>query len=160
MLGLYKNSDFQRACDLGYSYFDANKNNEEFISIYAFSCLNADHIDRLAIPIISLRFSKEARANASYFSIILMQKKLLYHALLDNYDVSIYALPTTEHILSKVFDLYAKLGPHQPQDFYLFEDESDNNLIYKLYISKEERTPKMVIETFYNDKALKRHIYW
>jgi hypothetical protein len=160
MLHLYKNGNFDKACQIGYGHFESKKNDEEFISLYSFSCLHADHIDRLAIPIISLRFSKEARANASYFSIILMQKKLLYHALLDNHDISIYSMPTTEHILSKVFDLYAKLGKHEPKSFYLFEDEKDKKLTYKLYLSKDERATKMIIEEFYNSAALKRHIYW
>lgn len=160
MLHLYKNKNFQKACDLGYTHFEANKRNEEFISLYSFACLNADFVDRLSVPTVTLRFSKEARANAAYFSIILMQKKLLYHALVDNYDISIYKLPTTEYVLSRVFDLYAKLGQHDPKDYYIFEDENDSKLTYKLYLSYDEKVPKIIIEEFYNTAALKRHIYW
>jgi hypothetical protein len=160
ILRLYKQNDFKKACDTGYVHFDTNKHDEEFISLYSFSCLNADMVDRLAFPTISLRASKESRANAAYFSVILMQKKLLYHALLDNYDISIYTFPTTEYALSKVFDLYTKLGKHEPQDFYIFEDQNDSKLTYKLYISRDEKFPKMVIEEFYEAKSLKRHTYW
>lgn len=160
ILHLYKNKKFEKACEIGYSHFEANKRDEEFISLYSFSCLEADFIDRVSFPIVMLRNSKESRANAAYFSIILMQKKLLYHALVDNYDVSVYSLPTTEFILSKVFDLYTKLGPHEPKPFYLFEDEKDKKRTYKLYVSYEKSVPKIIIEEFYNAAALKRHIYW
>ena len=52
--------------------------------------------------------------------------------LLDNYDLSSLNLPTTDYVLSKVFDLYAKLDNHENRAYYLFEDEKDNKLTYKL----------------------------
>lgn len=160
MLYLYKQGSFEQSCELGYSQFEANKRDEEFISLYSFACLEADFIDRLSVPSVTLRFSKEARANAAYFSVILMQKKLLYHALLDNYDLSLYKLPSTEYILSKVFDLYTKMGKHTPQDIYHFRDEHDPKRSYTLSITKNDSVPKIVIEEFYDARSLKRHIYW
>jgi hypothetical protein len=89
-----------------------------------------------------------------------MQKKLLYHALVDNYDLSKYLLPSTDYVLSKVFDLYTKLGKHQPREFYLFQDPTDKKLTYKLYIIKDYKVYKMVIEEYYDTMFLKRHVYW
>lgn len=122
MFGQYQNGKFEKACSIGFHDFHANRKDDEFVSLYAFACLKADYIDRLAIPITMLKYSKEARSNSAYFSVILMQKKLLYHALHDNYDISTLKLPTTDYILSKVFDLYSKLEKHTPRKFYLFED--------------------------------------
>jgi len=160
MFNLYQNKKYEAVCTLGFNNFHANRKDEEFISLYAFSCLHADYIDRLAIPITMLKFSKESRSNSAYFSVILMQKKLLYHALLDNYDISTLKLPTTDYILSKVFDLYSKQGKHEPRKFYLFEDKNDKKLTYKLYLSKDGNVNKMVIEEFYDTITLKRHVYW
>ena len=42
------------------------KDDEEFISLYGFSCLNADKLDKLSVVITSLKKSPEARANAAY----------------------------------------------------------------------------------------------
>jgi len=160
MFNLYQNKKYEDVCSMGFDHFKQNKKDEEYVSLYAFSCLNSDYIDRLAIPTAVLKFSKEARANSAYFSVILMQKKLLYHALLDNYDLSAYNLPTTDYVLSKVFDLYSQIGKHEPRAFYLFEDPNDPKITYKLYLSREYRLTKMVIEEYYDTINVKRHIYW
>ncbi len=160
MFTLYQNNKYEKVCDIGFDNFKKNKKDEEFVSLYAFSCLNSDYLDRLAIPIALLKFSQESRANSAYFSVILMQKKLLYHALIDNYDLSSLNLPTTDYVLSKVFDFYAKLGKHEARAFYLFEDKNDNKLTYKLYLEKNGRVKKIVIEEFYDTITIKRHIYW
>lgn len=160
MFNLYQNKKYEDVCSMGFDHFQQNKRDEEFVSLYAFSCLNSDYIDRLAIPISVLKFTKESRANSAYFSVILMQKKLLYHALLDNYDLSSYVLPTTDYVLSKVFELYAQLGKHKPRTFYLFEDPKNPKITYKLYLSHDYKVTQMVIEEFYDSIALKHHIYW
>jgi hypothetical protein len=160
MFKLYQNEEYKKACTLGYDYFKKNKNDEQFLSLYGFSCLKSDYIDRLAQPVTRLKFSKEARANAAYFSVILMQKKLLYHALLDGYDLSSFSLPSTDYVLSKVFDLYSRLDKPAKKEFYLFKDSENKNLLYKLYIVKDAQINKMVIEEYYDTIKIKRHIYW
>ena len=160
MLHLYQNQKYEEVCSMGFDSFNRFKHDEEFVSLYAFACLHSDYIDRLSIPIAILKYSKEARANSAYFSVILMQKKLLLHALIDNYDLSSIDLPSTDYVLSKVFDLYSKLGKHEPRAFYLFEDPKDSKLTYKLYLDKDEKLSKIIIEEFYNTITLKRHIYW
>lgn len=157
---LYQNKKFEKVCTQGFNNFQRYKQDEEFVSLYAFGCLYSDYIDRLSIPITTLKFSKEARANSAYFAVILMQKKLLYHALIDGYDLSQYVLPSTDYVLSKVFDLYIKLGKHDPRNFYLFDDTTDDKLSYKLYLETDGRVKKMVIEEYYDTIILKRHVYW
>lgn len=160
MLDLFQNREYKEACSLGFKNFSKHSRDEEFVSLYGFSCLNVDYVDRLSVPITTLKLTPESRANAAYFSIILMQKKLLYHALLDNYDISSLNLPTTDYVLSKVFDFYTQQGKHEPKEFYVFEDEDDKNLKYKLYILKDGKIDKMVIEEFYNSISTKKHMYW
>jgi len=160
MFNLYQNQKYEKVCSIGFDYFKENKKDEEFVTLYAFACLKSDYIDRLAIPTAILKFSKESRANSAYFSVILMQKKLLYHALVDNYDLSEFRLPTTDYVLSRVFDLYAKLGKHEPRAFYLFNDPNDPKLTYKLYLSRDYKLDKIVIEEFYDTITIKRHVYW
>ena len=160
MFNLYQNKKYENVCAIGFDNFNNYKHDEEFLSLYAFSCLYSDYIDRLSIPIALLKFAPESRANSAYFSVILMQKKLLYHALVDNYNLASLELPTTEYVLSKVFDLYANLGEHAPRAFYLFEDKNDKKLSYKLYLTKDDKLSKIVIEEFYDTINIKRHVYW
>jgi len=157
MFHLYQQKNFAAVCNKGLQAFSKNMHDEEFLSMYAFSCLYADYVDRLAVPITIMKHSQEARANAAYFSVILMQKKLLFHALLDNYDLTNLKLPTTDYILSKVFDLYLKLGQHTPKKYYILQDPDDKKLTYKLSIQKGD---KVIIEEFYNKHSVKRHTYW
>jgi hypothetical protein len=160
MFNLYQNEKFIEVCNIGFDRFRFNNKDEEYISLYAFACLKSDYIDRLSTPVAMLKFSKESRSNSAYFSVILMQKKLLYHSLVDGYNISDLNLPTTDYILSKVFDLYSKLGEHEPRSFYLFENENDPKVTYKLYLSKGTKIDKMVIEEFYDNVTIKRHVYW
>ena len=160
MFDLYQNKKYEDVCRIGFDNFRNNNKDEEYISLYAFGCLNSDYIDRLSTPIAMLKFSKEARANSAYFSVILMQKKLLYHSLVDGYSISQLNLPTTDYVLSKVFDFYSKIGEHSPRSFYLFEDENDSKLTYKLYLTKGKKVYKMVIEEFYDTVTIKKHVYW
>lgn len=75
MLELYQKKEYENVCELGFKNFIAYSKDEEYVSLYSFACLNVDYIDRLSVPITTLKFSQEARSNAAYFSIILMQKK-------------------------------------------------------------------------------------
>jgi len=160
MLGLYQNEKYKEVCNKGFNNFSHIKHDENYISLYAFSCLKSDFIDRLSVPIAMLKYSPEARANSAYFSIILMQKKLLYHSLIDEYALTKLNLPTTDYILSKVFDFYVKLGKHDKRLFYLFEDTKNKKLTYKLYILKDAGLSKIIIEEFYDTISINRHVYW
>jgi len=160
MFTLYQDHKYKKVCDLGFNNFRKNNKDEEYISLYAFACLKSDYIDRLSTPIVMLKSSKEARSNAAYFSVILMQKKLLYHSLVDGLKLSQLKFPTTDYILSKVFDFYSKIGVHEQRLFYLFKDEKDPKLTYKLYISKGPKVDKMIIEEYYDLVILQRHTYW
>jgi len=165
MFQLYQNKEYKKACTLGFNHFKQYKNNEIYTSLYAFSCLKSDYIDRLSQPITALKFSKEARKNAAYFATILMQKKLLYYSLLDGYSLSKFKFPTTDYVLSKVFDLYSKSQEHTNKKFYIFKDLHDPKLMYKLFTIKDYNRKKtvirkMIIEEYYDTIKVKRHIYW
>lgn len=157
---LYQDKQYEEACKEGLKVFQQYRKDEEFVSLYAFSCLHADYIDRLAIPISLLKKTEEARSNAAYFSVILMQKKLLYHALLDGYELNELKLPTTDHVLSVVFDLYSKIRHDRKQNHYMFFDKQNEKVSYKLYIKNGGRSKKMVIEEYYDTIMTHRHTYW
>jgi hypothetical protein len=89
-----------------------------------------------------------------------MQKKLLMHALSDHYDLKPIKLPTTEYVLSTVFDLYSSDTNTKERRRYNYNDPKDTNKMYRLYVTKSGTSPKMIIEEYYNKKMTKRHIYW
>jgi len=160
VFNLYEEKKYITACNLGYKHVYKYTSDEEFVSLYAFSCLNADYIDRLAVPIGLLKFTPQARANSAYFSVILMQKKLLYRALVDNYDLSPFRLPSTQHILSKIFDFYAKIKKNSQKNSYTFYDEINKQKSYKLLLVRNSRLSKVIIEEYIDNRLLSRHVYW
>ena len=157
---LYQDAKYEEACLSGDKVLKQYKNDEEFISLYAFSCLNADQLDKLSLPITSLKKTAESRANAAYFSVILMQKKLLMHALTDQYDLRPIKLPTTEYVLSTVFDLYSNDTGSKKRRRYNYVDPKDTKKSYRLFVTKSGSSPKMIIEEYYDKIMTKRHIYW
>jgi hypothetical protein len=159
MLKLYKASKYMDACDIGYKNFASNKKDEKFITLYAFSCLKADQINRLSCPIRLLRKTKEARFNSAYFSIILMQKKLLYYAMMDNYNITSFKLPSSEYILSRVFNMYidaTKEGKTAPFNF----KDKDERYSYKLYLINDNGVNKVVIDEMFDSNLVQKHSYW
>ena len=160
LYNLYSQKRYAQACHLGLKIFNNYKKNSKFLMLYGFSCLHSDYIDRLAVPMTGLRHTKSERANASYFATIILQKKLLYHALLDGVDISDLKLPKTDYILSQVFDMYTKKDYKKVDDRYYFNPKKDKNLLYVLYVQYGRGAPKMIIEERLDDHLLKTHRYW
>jgi hypothetical protein len=159
MLVLYKATKYLEACKFGYKNFLENHEDDEYVTLYAFSCLKSDQINKLSYPIKLLKKTKEDRFNSAYFSIILMQKKLLYYAMIDNYDITSFSLPPSEYILSRIFNMYidaTKKGLHAP---FTFEDE-DKRHSYKLYIVKENNIKKIIIDEMFDSMLVKKHKFW
>ena len=157
---LYQDKNYETACQLAESALSTNRTDEEFLSVYAFSCLKIDKVDQLAPAITGLKKSKESRANAAYFSVILMQKSLLMHALNDQFDLHPMHFPTSTYILSTVYNLYAKDTGSKKRRRYNYIDPSDAKKSYRLFVTKTGTSPKMVIEEYYDKILSQRHIYW
>ncbi len=158
---LYTQKHYDKACHLGLKAFNRYKKNSKFLMLYGLSCLNADYIDRLSVPLTALRYTKAERANASYFATIILQKKLLYHALLDDVDISNLKLPKTDYVLSRVFDKYVKKEYKKIDGKYYFDSGDGTSKAFDvLYIEYGRGAPKMVIEERLDNLVLKTHKYW
>ncbi|WP_456485270.1 hypothetical protein [Hydrogenimonas sp.] len=157
---LYNQKHYKQACQYGLHIFNKYKKNSKFVMLYGFSCLKADYIDRLAVPLTGLRATKSERANASYFATILLQKKLLYHALIDNVDISYLVLPKTDYVLSKVFDLFTQKAYKKVDDKFYLKPEEANGILYVLYIQPYGKIKKMVLEERLEGNIIKTHKYW
>ena len=153
---LYNAKAYRKACEIGIQSLNKYQNDEDYISLYAFSCLNSDNIDQLAVPITLLYRTKESRTNAAYLSTILMQKKLLLNALVDNVKLSTFNMPSTDYLLSKVFDLFTK---NQTIDTPL-HDDTDKKRYYKVNITKIDNKNVIIIEEYYDKILTTRHLYY
>lgn len=158
MFQLYQKAAYKEVCTLGIQNFKQIQANEKQLSLYAFSCLNADQIDRLNTPIKTLNQSPEARANASYFALLILQKKLLIQALYDNYPLKLLKLPTSSHLLSNVFDLYCK-DPQSNNSIKEYTDHKNPKQTYKLYTIQIDGQKTFSIDEYYDRILTIHHVY-
>ena len=156
---LYQNGQYDQACNEGVKKLRAHRDDEKFVSLYAFSCLQADKIDRLAIPIIMLKHSKEARSNAAYFSAILLQKNLLLSALENDRALTSLNLPSSDYVLSKVFDLYSKNHHVKTNDVYILKDPENPRQTYRLSLERTGKNAQLRIDEYYDTILTKQHLY-
>lgn len=156
---LYQNGQYHQACNEGIYDLTRYQQNEKFVSLYAFACLQADRIDRLALPIVLLTKSEEARKNAAYFSLILSQKMLLRSALETHSPLQNVKLPTTDTLLSKIFTLYCNSSGTKLGNTYTFVDPDEPNKNYRLYLDSRRSPPDLTVEVYYDTIMTKRHIF-
>ncbi len=156
----YNENNYRTACLKAGDIYGELSDNEEFLSIYAHSCLESDMINRLVLPIIKLYQTPESRENAVYFSTILYQKKLLYHALVDDVDISYINLPKTNYILSKVFNRFVNGNYNYTNGAYWFIDEDDSSISYKLTAEEHQKAKKIFLRTYKDGQVIKVRTYW
>jgi len=156
---LYQDGKYLEACDLGAKGLRHHQKDEKYIALYAFACLQADRIDRLALPVVMLRHSKESRKNAAYFSVILMQKQLLVQALENGESLYDLNVPTTDYVLSKVFELYGSAPRKTVKQSITLQDRDDPRRNYRVYLQKRKNTVNLAIEEYYDTIMTRRHIY-
>lgn len=158
---LYEKQEYDKACDYAVKHFykKRNQNSEEYLTLYGLACLETDKIHRIATPMLRLKSTKAARANATYFSTILLQQKLLFQALVDGVALKDLHLPKTNFIISKIFNLFIK-GTYQERDnIYIFLDEQKTDMEYRLYIETNKEKRYMIIDIYKDDKFTHRYRY-
>ncbi len=160
ILKLYEKKSYKKVCLKASNLYQKYKNDEEFLNIYAHSCLEVDMINKTILPITKLYKSAEARENAAYFATILYQKKLLYHALIDDVDISYINLPKTKYILSMIFNKFVSKDYDYKHNAYWFSDDENSELSYKLSVEVHQKIKKIFLKTYKNDKLIKVRTYW
>jgi len=159
---LYEKQEYSKACDYALKNFNKkrNKNSEKYMTFYGLSCLETDKIDRIATPMLHLKMTKDARANAVYFSTILLQKKLLFQALVDKVSLADLHLPQTNFIVSKLFALFINKEYSLKEGVYSFKDKEKKDTKYQLYIETNKKNEKfMIIDIYKDEKFTHRYRY-
>ncbi len=151
--------NYEKACRVGKQIIYADEKDEKLLSLIAQSCLKCDYIYALSMVQHRLRKSKQTRADASAFSSVVLQKKLIYQFMYDDTDISTLALPIVEHPLSHTFvairDGNYKLLSKKPK-VITFKKDKEN---YKVYIDKKDEG-RVIIEITDSHKKTTRRKYY
>ncbi len=154
----FKAGKYNRVCEKGSRLFYAGYTDENFVSLVGISCAKVDRINILGMLQRSLVNSTSSRENASYFSSLILQKRLIYQFMIDDIDLSELKLPSSRHLLSRIFEKlssneYQVLSKHPK----LIEIEDRGQ---KIIISVSDDEPIKVLVDEYTAKGeLKRHWY-
>lgn len=149
LIQYYKEKNYYDVCTEGSKIFKKLQRNENLLTMYAFSCLYVDKIDRLYVPAMILGKTKESRHNRSYFSLIIAQKNILVSALVDHENYEGLNVPNTDYVLSRVFNLYFQKKYKMIDNRYIMHDDRGK---YILYTKKENGHTWVIIEEERNGK--------
>jgi len=155
----YEDQSYEKGCAYGKKYYSRNINNEKYLTLYGLSCLETNHIDRIAKPMLHLSKSESSRENASYFATILLQKQLLKQRLMDNKELGDLRLPKTNFVLSRIFEMFVAKVYTQKGEVYHLDDPIKEDIHYEVYIKKSKKRDYMVIDIYQGDRFTKRYRY-
>ena len=149
---------YNRICQESVRNLFIEEQNDALANMYAKACLKMDKVNELVVPTVMLYKTKEARENASLYSTIIFQKKMLYLALCDGVDISYIRTPKINYILSEIFDKFTEKAYVKKSDTYVFTLENGERA--ELFIKEEEEVKKMVVALYTGDKLSSIKIYW
>lgn len=154
----FKAKKYNKVCSKGIKVYYGGYTDENFISLVGISCAKVDRINILGMLQRSLVNTKSSRENASYFSTLVLQKRLIYQFMIDDLALNGLKLPASNHLLSRVFDQlnmgHYKLVSEQPK---LVELDANGRRII-LSVSDDE-PKKVLIDEYKSTGELERHWY-
>lgn len=154
LMNHYKDGEYKKSCIKGIKLLRRGEKNEQVLSLIGDACAKADYIDILGDIQKYQRKTTKARENASYFTTILAQKRLIFQFMFDNLELDNLKFPQTNHIISKVFTNLSRNNFTIKQNIpkrVLIKDGNEKYLLYthknKIYI--EETTNQTMIKHRY-----------
>jgi hypothetical protein len=159
LITLFEKQQFKVVCQEGMAKFHKGNLDEDFLGMVGVACAKIDYINPLGVLQKSLKSTKNGRINAVYFSTLVLQKKLIYHFMLDDEDLTYMRLPETDHVLSAIFTNLSigkyEVTKKEPKTV----EFSNGDLSYKLTLSKEDQPNKVLVDVFKNGKKIAHHWY-
>ena len=154
----FKEKKYNKVCEKGSKVYYGGYTDENFVSLIGVSCAKVDRINILGMFQRSLVETPSSRENASYFSTLILQKRLIYQFMIDDLDLSNLKLPGSTHLLSRVFEKLSaaqyKVLSASPK---LIEIDANGR---RIILSVSDDTPKRVLIDEYTAAGdLERHWY-
>ncbi|MDF1882094.1 hypothetical protein JHD50_12425 [Sulfurimonas sp. MAG313] len=145
-------------CDKGSYVYYAGYKDENFVSLIGIACAKVDRINILGMFQRSLVKSEASRENSSYFSTLILQKRLIYQFMIDNLNLSHLKLPSSRHLLSRVFDALSDSQYKVISTSPKLVEINTNGRKYILSVSDDE-PKKVLVDEYKADGKLERHWY-
>ncbi len=154
----FKAKKYNQVCERGMSAYYGGYNEENFVSLVGVSCAKVDRINLLGMLQRSLVQTKESRETSSYFSTLIIQKRLIYQFMIDDLALDHLKLPSSNHLLSRVFDQLSLKNFRVLSTSPKLVEINDNGRRVILSLSDDEPIKVMMDEYSYTGE-LTRHWY-
>ena len=151
----YQANRYEKVCSEGAEFYMRNDKNEQILVAIGDACAKIDAINPLGQISKNLISTKEYRESASYFSTLILQKKLIYQFMHDDINLKELTLPRTDHVLSRVFEQLSK-GNYSVVEKGIQILTPQMN--YLLWLS-EDAPKKVYIDEHKEGKLVERHWY-
>jgi hypothetical protein len=153
-LQAYKSGDSELTCTYGRDLYRTNIRDENILIAIGQACAQVDFIDFIGVLQQRLGKSSESRKAAVYFSSLVLQKRLISQFMHEDIDLTSYALPVTDHVLSRVFEAIKngeyRLVSNNPKHIQIGTEEE----FLDVYTDK-----KICVDHYKDHKKIKEHRY-
>lgn len=154
----FKAEKYMRVCEKGMLQYYRGYTDENFVSLVGVACAKEDRINILGMLQRSQVESRDSRENASYFSSLILQKRLIYQFMIDGLSLENLRLPASSHLLSRVFEKLSSKDYTVLSTFPKLIEIDDNGR--KIMLSTSDDEPiKVLVDEYSIDGELKRHWY-
>jgi hypothetical protein len=156
IVSLYKQGNYKKVCKQGMrEYYRGNKE-AHFAAMVGMACARSDAINPLGILQRSLVTTPALRSSATYFSTLILAKRLLYQHFIDGVALNAFVLPKYDHVLSIVFDHIARNDFKTIGNGMIRIEEGDRSILVSV---SDDRPARLLVDEYLGAKLLHRHWY-
>lgn len=156
LAALYKKGEFLQVCRSGIREYYAGRQEAPFAAMVGMACAKSDMINPLAELQRHLVDTPVLRSSATFFSTLVLAKRLLYQHFVDGVSLEPFVLPKYEHILSVVYD-HVNRGAYKEMDGGMIRIEHGGRNIF-VSVSDDEPA-RILVDEYEGATLLHRHWY-
>ena len=154
IVALYQAGNYSVVCRKGMLLYYAGNDEPHFAAMVGMACAKVDEINPLGALQRNLVATESLRKTATYFSTLVLEKRLLYQYFIDGLAIDAYVLPKYDHVLSVVYDHIGR-GDYKPiGDGMLRIDVGGRSI----FVSVSDDDPvRILVDEYEGASLLRRH---
>lgn len=154
MVSLYKQGAYAEVCKKGVISYYKGQNEPHFAAMVGMACAKVDEINPLGALQRGLVDTPALRRTATYFSTLVLAKRLLYQHFIDGVDIAAYRLPKYDHILSNVYD-HVSRGEYKKISAGMIRIDDKGK---QIFVSVSDDDPvRILVDEYDGAKLVHRH---
>lgn len=154
IVALYKDGEYKKVCREGMAQYYLGHDEPHFAAMIGMACAKVDEINPLGALQRNLVDTPALRSAATFFSTLVLEKRLLYQHFIDGVAVEGYTLPKYDHILSVVYDHISRGDFVQMGEQMVRIEEGKHNI----FVSVSDDDPvRILVDEYEGAKLLHRH---